>query len=216
MICVCTGENTVKKILHAIRGSAIAEVRIDLSKLDDLAIKRVFSSRDKLIATCRPGVFTESERKQKLLDAISAGAGYVDIEAESSAPFRREVLKYARRHSCEVIVSYHNFRLTPGSSELQKIVRGCFAKGADIAKIACQVNSRRDVVRLLGLLDSSRRLVVLGIGEMGVAVRALAPLMGAEFTMASARKGSETAPGQISADELGRLIGGLCSQLSLE
>ncbi len=45
-------------------------------------------------------------------------------------------------------------------------------------------------------------MVIIGMGEKGVITRVAAPMLGAEFTFASAETGKETAPGQISKERL--------------
>jgi len=48
--------------------------------------------------------------------------------------------------------------------------------------------------------------VVIGMGEKGRITRVMAPFLGAEFTFASPESGGETAPGQLSVNQLNELF----------
>ena len=75
-----------------------------------------------------------------------------------------------------------------------------------MVKIASQVNHTEDLQNLLKLYNSELRMVIIGMGEMGVISRIAAPMLGAEFTFAAAGAGQETAPGQISKEQLLSII----------
>lgn len=207
MICVSIAERSAGECLKALAGLTFAEIRMD--KIQLLAIKDVhdiFSVGMDLIATCRPGAFSEDERKRFLIAAIEAGASYVDIEADSDGSFKREVIERAQSRSCRVIVSFHDHEKTPEREELLGIVSLCFDSGGDIAKIACKVNSERDNARLLGLLDSGRDIIVIGMGEKGRITRIVAPLLGSPFTYAAPVRGRETAGGQLDRETMERYL----------
>ena len=206
MICVSLAEPTPEKCLAALEGIAFAEIRIDRMRTGEEGVGRVFSSHPRLIATCRPGRFTDARRLALLRAAVSAGAAYVDVEVEAGASYKQALVREARSAGCGVIVSYHDLERTPPRRELEGIVDRCFASGADIAKIACRVRSPKDNARLLGLLDDSRALVVIGLGKMGTMTRVMGPLAGGRFSFASRAKGRETAGGQIPHEALAKLI----------
>lgn len=206
MVCVSLAEKNTNNCLKAMRGLEFAEIRLDKMKVTDMDVETLFSQKLKLIATCRPGSYDEETRKRLLEKAIDAGAAYVDIEVEASDEFKDGILSKARAKGCKVIISYHNFERTPKKAELEHIVDWCFESGADIAKIACKVNSEQDNARLLGLLDSEKALVIVGMGKKGRITRIIAPLLGSAFTFASLSKGNETAEGQIDIARLRKKI----------
>jgi 3-dehydroquinate dehydratase-1 len=216
MICVSIGEGSVEACIRALGELDFAEVRLDrIGGIGAGGVRGIFSQASmgkKLIATCRKaggngeGAISEGNRERLLVAAIEAGAAYVDLELEMGEGMRGRIMDAARKAGCEVIVSFHDFGGTPSAEELERIVDDCFAKGADIAKVACMVESDKDIARLLGLLGSGKRLVVIGMGEKGEKTRVLAPLLGAEFTFASLGEGKETAPGQIGKGELEGII----------
>src|SRR5512138_765795 len=206
MICVSLAEPTVSACLRALKGLKLAEIRLDRMRVGVKGVQRIFSSPVRLIATCRPGLMPEAKRRRLLLTAIGAGAAFVDVEFESAVETLRAVIRQARAANCRVIVSYHDFDRTPSRPCLDEVVARAFAAGADIVKIACMARGPRDNARLLGLLDSPRPLIVVGMGPRGRITRIAAPLLGGVLTYATGDGGLETAPGQMTAASLERLI----------
>ncbi len=205
MICVSVAEKTVAGCLAALEGISFAEVRMDAMDLPESDVPTIFSGRN-LIATCRPGAFADDRRKALLLGAIASGAAFVDVELEAPAAYREEIAACARSTGCKVIVSFHDYLRTPSREELCSAVSACFDARADIAKIACMVHAAADNARLLGLLDGSKQLVVVGMGELGRITRIVAPFLGSPFTFASAGQGRETASGQIDHGTLRKVL----------
>jgi 3-dehydroquinate dehydratase I len=205
MICVSIADCTATECLKALAGCKAAEIRLEtISKIDETAVKWIFGSKAKIVATCRPGKMPDEKRKKLLLAAIAAGAAYVDVEVDAPDEYKQEIVKAANAKGCEVIVSFHDHEKTPVREELEQTIDWCFNSGADIAKIACKVNSKADAARLLGLLDDERELIVVGMGDEGKIVRIAAPLLGSRIAYVSQGKGKETAGGQMTADELER------------
>lgn len=204
MICVSIAENGFRNCLKALRGVHFAEIRMDKTSLTQKEIEKIFSLQKKLIATCRPPI-DEKTRVHLLEKAIDFGASFVDIELNSSKKFKQKILKKAKTKRCKVIVSFHDFKKTPSRKTLLQTIKRCFNSGADIAKIACKVNSPKDNARLLGLLESEKKLVVVGLGKKGKITRIVSPLAGGEFSFASLSKGKETADGQIAFLEMKKI-----------
>jgi 3-dehydroquinate dehydratase type I len=205
LICVSIREPTTETCLNALKNLAFAEVRIDGMRATIEDMGKIFSQPLRLIATFRPEGPRVDMRKEFLLAAIDAGASYVDIEMESGNAYRKEIIEQERLKGCKVIISFHDFRKTPEAEELARIISRCFREGADIAKIACKVNSARDNVRLLNILDSDDfhgRTVVVGMGAQGRVTRVAAPLLGSPFTFASLSDEKKTAEGQIEKGKL--------------
>ncbi len=202
MICISLGELSVQECLQALKRIDFAEVRIDKMALGADDIKTVFRQHPRLIATCRPGAMPEAKRISLLIEAIRAGAAYVDIELESSDITKQEIIPTAQSKGCRVVISYHNETKTPERAELEHIVDWCFESDADIAKIACRIRSEKENARLLGLLNEPRPLVVVGLGILGKISRIAAPFLGSPFTYASLKPGKETADGQIDKETL--------------
>jgi 3-dehydroquinate dehydratase-1 len=185
---------------------AFVEFRFDLLDLTPAQVDEVISTARKSIATYRPDSGDPDRQIQTMLTAINAGADYIDIELEADTSYRKNLIKEAKKRGREVIISYHNFDHTPAGSMLKEIVESCSRAGADVVKIACLVKSKQDVQTLLGAYREDLRMVVIGMGKMGLITRVAAPFLGAEFTFASPGDGQETAPGQIDKPKLSELI----------
>ena len=198
MICVSIAEPTHDLILKAIKNEEIAEIRLDLTEsLSEEDIELIFSQDVKLIATCRPGRYSDSERSRILMKAVESGAAYVDIELESPEDFKRDITAKAKEKGCKVIISYHDYGKTPPKEELDRIIEWCFDSGADIAKIVCMVRNNADNAKLLSLYRMNKDIIVFGMGKKSKFTRIIAPLLGAPFTYASLSPGRETGDGQI-------------------
>jgi len=206
MICVSLADKNLDSCLDILDKVEMAEIRIDLTEFTDDEIRKIFSRKKKLIATCRPGIFAPEERKHKLMVAIESGATFVDIEYEAPEEYRSKLIDFAHTYQCDVILSYHNFELTPELDELERIMYQCFEMGADLAKIATMVRVNRDNSKILSLYKAPGRLVAIGMGELGKISRIVAPFLGAEFTFASLSEDNATAPGQLSYARLNQFI----------
>lgn len=206
MICVPLGGIGFDDCMSMARNEAFVEFRFDLLSLNLEQVKEVVNAANSCIATCRPGKMEEADRQEILQTAIISGADYVDIEVESDRAFMNEIILTARTNDTDIIISYHNFEGTPLLGELEQIVSACRKAGADVVKIASQVNNAGDLQNLFKLYKPELRMVIIGMGVQGVISRIAAPLLGAEFTFAAAESGQETAPGQITKDKLLSII----------
>ncbi len=206
MICVSIADVTADEACRIIREHEISEVRLDRIDFVETDIEQIFTS-GKTVATFRPvdGI-DDDKRKDILKAAIKHGASYVDIEVESNDTYKNEIKEAALSEGCRTIVSYHDYIKTPVMRELEQLIYWCFEGGADIAKIACQVNSMGDAARLLSLYAIGKPVISIGMGEVGRITRIAAPLLGAPFTYASLDAARETAPGQIDSATLKQII----------
>ena len=189
-------------------GAEVLEARLDLwgLSLDDTRkfLKDLKSIGLEIIGTNRweleGGRFEgdEEDRIDILISCLDL-LDYVDIEL--GCQMRDYVIKGAWKHGVSVIVSYHNFEITPDKDELSDIVERMKTCGADIGKIATMVNDLRDCLRLFELLlDSSMKLSVIGMGELGKHTRIIAPIYGSVLNYGSV--GEAVAPGQMRVGEM--------------
>jgi len=210
MICVSLGTEDYRKLLETLKNLNFAEIRIDLCLLNKRQTTQIFSSGKKLIATCRPGPFSETQRMLLLREAALSGASYVDIEIDASASLKREIFRVASDRSCRVLMSYHNESHTPELKELREIAKQCFHEGADLSKIACRCLSVKDMVTLLSLYAEDGgfqgRVIALGMGKNASLTRIAAPFLGAPFTYASLEDFPKTAEGQLNFREMQVLL----------
>ncbi len=200
---ICTSISDSSQLDTVLKGGAeLIELRLDLIGQQPSELYSKIPSGVKSIATCREGVYGEKERLELLKDSIELGASYVDIELETTDVFARELMASAEKTGCELIFSHHDFEGTPSLEELRSKLEACYSRGGALAKIATLVQSKEDVLKLFSLYSHPGRKVVLGMGPQGRITRLAAPILGSEFTFASPFEGGETAPGQMSAEQL--------------
>lgn len=139
------------------------------------------------------------------------------IDIELSAGFgtgkEREALRESvcriRRQGMAVVMSSHDFEKTPDRKVLMERFFQMEELGADILKIAVMPKSSEDVLTLLSVTSqmanqTSRPLITMSMGPIGVISRASGEAFGSAVTFASA--GSASAPGQIDAKKLRQVL----------
>ena len=185
-------------------GMDIAELRIDLysSRQRGHVLKEIkkFEALP-TIATIRSkkegGQWSGSERERlELFKSILPCVGAVDVEL-SSKSILKEVIGEARRLKKTVIVSYHNFKTTPGQKFLVQILKKAKAAGADVVKIAVMARSKKDLQAMADFTASHAgdKIITLSMGREGALSRILFPSLGSLLTFAHV--GRPTAPGQM-------------------
>jgi 3-dehydroquinate dehydratase I len=200
-ICLSIGHTGFNQVVELLKGVALAEIRMDLLELNDEQLKSVFNLHKNLIATYRANKRDFMKMVSTLNLAIENGCTYIDIDIESPESYRNKLIEKAKESGCKVILSYHNFSETPDTKQLNQIVSNLFKMGADIAKVACMANFEEDCRRVIELYSKYKNIVAFSMGEIGKNTRIEALKMGAPFTFASV-KGKETAPGQMSYEEI--------------
>jgi 3-dehydroquinate dehydratase type I len=190
-------------------GADFIEVRLDclisFKGLKDVA----GCTRTPLIATIRQskcgGKFSgkEEERVKILLDIASKGFEYADVELDLSG--LKIVVENLRALGVKPIISFHDFERTPESGELQRILKSEIEAGADVCKIVTMAQSLQDNLALLQFLygeGGKNKIVCFAMGPLGKPSRLLSPIYGGYFTIASLERGTETAAGQMTIEEM--------------
>lgn len=166
-----------------------------------------------LIFTCRidrEGGMKEISRNNRLsLYAAAMKTGEVDIidiELCNDNEFIHTVREQAKAEGVKLILSYHNFKETPGEPFICAKLEEAQAAGADISKLAVMPKNYGDVLTLLSATNKARNetvqgpLVTMSMGKEGVVSRVAGGLFGSDITFGI---GSETsAPGQVPIAEL--------------
>ncbi len=211
MICIPitarSAEYTVSGMVSASKYADIVELRIDyIPELQNAltCIEKSLKSKTKpVIITNRPeregGKFngSEQDRLRLLQKAIDLGADYVDVEYDS-------IKQIIRRNSSKVIISHHNFKETP--QDLSKLYNDICQHKPDIVKIVTYANDITDNIRIFELLRSAQvPTISFCMGELGKMSRILTSKFGGFLTFASLEKGEESAPGQLTVDELSKI-----------
>ena len=115
------------------------------------------------------------------------------------------MIKNLNEMGAKAIVSFHKFDGTLSTSEMSIILEKQIASGASVCKIITTATKTQDNLTALNFVSENAaktKLVCFCMGKQGKISRLLSPMFGAFFTFASLEKGSETAPGQISINEM--------------
>jgi 3-dehydroquinate dehydratase-1 len=204
VVAVLSGEEAAKDAALAEGlGADLVEVRLDLLPGDPITTIRTVRDATTLpiIATNRMtsegGAFRGGEDKRiEILAKASAWADLVDVEL--LAKKRDRLLEMV---NVPVIISYHDFEGMPPLDVLRSMLEEIFEAGADIAKLALTPPSLEDCLELMKLLlETEGPTTLMGMGDVGKHLRAVAPIYGSVLTYGYI--GTPTAPGQIPVKAL--------------
>ena len=204
-ICVSLGGIPFAACMQMASTFPLVEIRLDLFKLNPQKIELLALQCRRWIATCRPGNLTDYERTVLLAASIRSGATYVDIEYEADPVYGRQLIELAKQFRCKVIISYHNFDLTPDIDTLHQIIEHSKDMGADLVKLAVTANSPADCAKLMSLYSRHSNLIAFAMGETGKITRIAAPFLGADFTFVSVDEEHLTATGQLTVSQMGTI-----------
>lgn len=217
--------------LAAEHGADLIEFRIDVFFEDkedstdllqdriDRVLELVRASPLPCIVTCRPhwegGEYHgDDDERVSMYEALGTSdhpPAYIDVELATytrSANIKQKVNlavdhpRQQRSVSTRLILSTHDFEGRP-SDLTRKVLEMQDEPACAVVKVAYRARSIRDNLELFEILrDRTKPTIALGMGEFGVMSRILAPKFGGFLTFASLRDESNTAPGQITIEEL--------------
>lgn len=150
--------------------------------------------------------FPQSERRA-LIEAIlrSKMIDILDLELANDQNFLGSLMPIAKERGIPVILAFHDFEGTPSNDQLLAKIEAMRAQGADIAKIAVTPRTADDVLRLLQVTATARKLyprlplVTMSMGALGSITRVAGFLYGSDMSFALGKAGS--APGQIPIED---------------
>ncbi len=177
--------------IHQIKENVDAiELRLDL--LPSLTQSELFSLIDpSTILTWKGG------DTQKLFQALSCHPRAVDLPEDAPLHLFQEIKRLFP--TVKIIASKHYFDHTPDN--LPKLVASLKKNYVDHVKLATYANSTLDALRMLHCVEQTG-CIGLCMGPLGTPTRLLAPLVGAPFTYAAPKAGEESAPGQLTVEEM--------------
>lgn len=208
LICPLTGSTVevmrADMLLAAESGADTIEVRLDLldSIPDDAQLRMLLDDAPvEIIATARAsregGKFSQPEDAR--LDLLKRAAkfdsvAFVDVEMDvprKDWPTSPE----------KIILSHHDFDKIP--DDLYEIVEKMEASEAGVNKIAFTATGPQDALLAADVIRSCKKpTLALAMGQAGVISRILARRFGAFGTFASLQRGNESAPGQLTLDDM--------------
>ena len=204
-ICATITGNDIKAIRKVEAMVDLFEVRIDLIGDEWPEVARMLSrpwiACNRIADEGGRWQDNEARRIERLLQAIELGADIIDVELKTKN-LANLVKLIKRRKKC--LLSYHNLEKTPSLSAMKQIVQQQIKAGADICKIVTTAQSFEDNISMLKLISEfpEQAIVAFAMGPAGAVSRVLCPLAGGEFTYASITRGKESAPGQMTVNEL--------------
>ena len=129
----------------------------------------------------------------------------IDYELSNTAADIEALRKVSRNNGIGMIMSYHNFQMTPDAATLDEKFAAAARHGADVAKVAVMPQNDRDVLELLAATSRAREahdlpLISMSMGGIGSLSRIMGWVYGSAATFAVGK--SSSAPGQIAIEDL--------------
>ncbi len=228
MICTTLQGKTYDQICGILDSCEMAEIRLDRCELSLQEIHDLFESEVPLVATCRIAEVRrawkpshgkpsgaaadtpEAECEARLMEAVKAGAAFVDVEVEAPKETIKRIRAAAHKWGTVFIVSSHDFSRTETYPELKATVEKCFRFGADVVKIVTTARSAEDPQRIAALYDDfdPAGLIAFCMGEKGRSSRLDCLKFGAPYTYAALSENDSAAPGQWAAAEMMQAVYG--------
>ncbi|MFC2056652.1 type I 3-dehydroquinate dehydratase [Chloroflexota bacterium] len=207
-ICAAIANNEPKAVKEVEPLVDLFEARIDLigDGWQELVkqLKKPWIATNRTIDEGGKWAGNEARRIEGLLQAIELGADMVDVEFKTKN-LENIVPLVKKRVKC--ILSFHDLDKTPPLDEMKGIVKRQLKAGANICKVVTTAKEFDDNLAVLQLISEfpENKIVAFAMGQMGQISRVLSPLVGADFAYASIEKGKESAPGQMTVQELTRI-----------
>jgi 3-dehydroquinate dehydratase / shikimate dehydrogenase len=205
MICVVikgpTFQEVYQQIVQAIACADLVELRLDyLTSLDLISLENIrsafsipmiFTLRSELEGGCYKG--SEENRLALLRQIVQLQPDYLDLESHIPLPLIEEII--GECPNTKLILSYHNFEMTP---DLDKIYNQMQRVPAHFYKIAVHAENCLDALKLL-CWAKNRNVIAISMGQHGQLTRILAPILGSPITYAALEENREIVPGQLTA-----------------
>lgn len=154
-----------------------------------------------------------SGKAYKTLCENACQSGYidmVDVEAFKEEGLLADICAIAHKNGVYVVASNHDFVKTPSEIELTERLHFMDQAGADIPKIAVMPQNARDVITLLSATllyqenGGKKPVITMSMGKTGAISRISGELFGSTVTFAAV--GKTSAPGQMTIEEVRRMI----------
>jgi len=209
--CASIAEKTPKRLKQtltkALKKSDYAEIRFDFLNPNTVpdALQLIRKDLRKCVCTLRPvsegGKFAGSEKNRISIMKLIAEYNpfLLDIELNTLTK-NKNLRRYLKNTGTGILVSWHNFKQTPGISVLKKKLAQ-MKKFSNNIKIVTMAKSINDATQVLSLYkNNDTELIAFSMGNYGRVSRILCLFLGSPYTYVSL--GKPVAPGQFSVDEV--------------
>ncbi len=212
LIAVPLSDQNLEEDLKAVKelGADIVELRVDMFKRTEPDYVLSWVKRAKevglltiLTVRSKEEGGREVPERERIFELVSPHADYTDIELSSQAliPYVRNITKNSGK---KLIISYHNFELTPANWIIREIFREGRRWGADVVKVAVKANSYEDSARLLCIARQEEgQKIIISMGRYGKISRISGFIFGSVISYAYYKQ--TTAEGQLSLEEMVKL-----------
>lgn len=143
------------------------------------------------------------DERKRLIKLLDGSLAMLDLDVSQT-----DELNFVKQANLQVklITSYHNYDSTPDTVHLERIIATMEEYKPAIYKLAAQCESQGDALLLLQELQrlkaAGKPAIVLGMGEAGVITRVFGTLWGNEMTFAPVSESENSAPGQLTRQQL--------------
>ena len=170
-----------------------------------------------LLFTCRTAKeggmaeIAEADYRKMLFNMVEQGStDLMDAELAQSTGFLKELIGAAHTAGVGIVASYHNFAETPDEAILLGKYVQMQQSGADILKIAVMPKGDADTDRMICVSRAASErfespIIAIVMGERGKCTRIACEAIGSCLTFGAI--GGASAPGQLTADVLGGMLG---------
>lgn len=143
--------------------------------------------------------------------AQSKNVDLVDIEMSTAGDCAKDFIeKLHNDTNVKIIMSSHNFSMTPSKDWIVEKLRKMQELNADVCKIAVMPKNTRDVLTLLEATTEMSEIyaecpiVTMSMSSKGVISRISGETFGSAMTFGAAKRAS--APGQLEVEDLDRIL----------
>lgn len=158
-------------------------------------------------------VVYEEYMKYCKMAALVAGdynVEFIDVELYGmKSEVINELVSYIHNNDVKIIGSNHHFEETPSDTKMFDILKRTEELGADICKMAAMPTDKKDVSRMIRVLQKADKelkvpIITMSMGELGAITRVCPSLTKSVLTFASGVYSS--APGQIPINIVRNLL----------
>lgn len=134
---------------------------------------------------------------------------YIDFELFNLPNDIQQIRAISQDHGIQLILSYHNFQLTPDEHVIRDKFEQAKRYGGDIGKVAVMPNSPEDVLDFMKITSSISQqldipIIAISMGPLGVISRLCGWMFGSQLTFAVGENSS--APGQLPISDVRTVI----------